>query len=157
MADCLLGCRFCVWRRDSDSTLLFVSPLREADKDSANALGHVHPVTRLTWSESICGPFDQPMINTFFLLLFAFLPNGAKTDFRAESRVATDYYKLSGVRRVDQDLYKTNDGVIVQTQYCYHYTYGEEAILKWEGQYSYNNKIIWKDDSKCDVKSILKG
>ena len=97
------------------------------------------------------------MINTFLLLLLAFLPTAERADSGSAARASTDYYKLTGVRRVDQDLYKTSDGLIVQTQYCYHYTYGEEAILKWEGQYSYNNKIIWKDDSKCDVKSLLKG
>ena len=97
------------------------------------------------------------MINPFLFLLLVLLPTAHKGESRAAISVPTDYYKLSGVRRVDQDLYKTNDGVIVQTQYCYHYTYGEDAILKWEGPYSHSNKIIWKDDSKCDVKSLLKG
>jgi hypothetical protein len=66
-----------------------------------------------------------------------------------------DVYELSGVKRVDQDLYKTLDRIYIETQYCYHYTYGEDAILKWEGKYG-DNKIIWEDDSSCRVKSIWK-
>lgn len=65
-----------------------------------------------------------------------------------------EYYKLEGVTRADQDLYKTTSGVWVITQYCYHYGYGETAILKWEGQYG-NNKITW-DNESCTVKNILK-
>lgn len=65
--------------------------------------------------------------------------------------VAADYYKLSSVKRVDQDLYKSSDGVYIATKYCYHYTYGEDALLKWEFAGSINNKIIWSDDSNCQV------
>jgi len=69
---------------------------------------------------------------------------------------AADFYKLEGVRRVDQDLYKTRDGMFIETRYCYHYTYGEDAVLKWEGPYSYDNKIIWDDDSTCGVKRVFR-
>ena len=68
--------------------------------------------------------------------------------------LAADVYKLNGVKRLDQDLYKTADGFYIETQYCYHYTYGEEAILRWEGSVSMDNKIIWADDSTCKVKRI---
>jgi hypothetical protein len=68
---------------------------------------------------------------------------------------AAEYYKLSGVKRLDQNLYKTFDGVYLETQYCYHYTYGEEAVLKWEGDYG-SNTIIWADDTTCQVKKIWK-
>lgn len=67
-----------------------------------------------------------------------------------------EVYKLQGVKRLDQDLYRTGDGLYIETQYCYHYTYGEDAILKWEFAGSINNKIIWADDSNCGVKSIWK-
>ena len=69
---------------------------------------------------------------------------------------AADYYTLRGVKRVDQDLYKTLDGLYIATRYCYHYTYGEDAILKWEYDGSYGNKIIWDDDSTCQVKSVFR-
>ena len=67
---------------------------------------------------------------------------------------ATEYYKLTGVTRVDQDLYKTSDGLYIVTQYCYHYGYYQDAVLKWEGPYGSNN-IIW-DDESCQVKSVFK-
>ena len=66
---------------------------------------------------------------------------------------SADYYKLNSVKRVDQDLYKTSDGTYIETQYCYHYTYGEDALLKWEGAYG-DNKVIWEDDSTCKAKSV---
>jgi hypothetical protein len=64
-----------------------------------------------------------------------------------------EYYKVRGVKRLDKDLYKSSDGLYIETKYCYHYTYGEDAVLKWEGKYG-DNKIIWDDDSKCDVKNV---
>ena len=71
----------------------------------------------------------------------------------ASTVAAAEYYKLRGVKRVDQDLYKTSDGLYIETQYCYHYTYGEDALLKWEFAGSINNRILWADDSNCDVKA----
>jgi hypothetical protein len=72
----------------------------------------------------------------------------------AASTSAADYFKLENVKRVDQDLYSSGN-LYVQTQYCYHYTYGEEAVLKWQGAYG-DNKIIWADDSTCAVKDIFR-
>lgn len=68
--------------------------------------------------------------------------------------VAAELYKLSGVKRLDDDLYGTSDGIYLETRYCYHYTYGEDAVLKWEGAYSMSNKIIWQDESSCAVNKI---
>lgn len=70
--------------------------------------------------------------------------------------IPMDYYKLNNVRRVDKDLYKTLDGLYISTKYCYRYTYGENALLKWNGQHSGDNKIIWSDDSTCEVDTIFK-
>ena len=67
---------------------------------------------------------------------------------------SAEVYKVY-VKRVDSNLYKTSEGIFIETQYCYHYSYGEEAILKYE-PYSYDNKIIWDDDSTCDVKRVFK-
>ena len=72
----------------------------------------------------------------------------------AAATSASDYYKLEDVKRVEQDLYRSGD-LYIQTQYCYHYTYGETALLKWEGPYG-SNKIVWADDSTCSVKNIFK-
>ena len=67
--------------------------------------------------------------------------------------VYAEVYKVY-VKRIDSNLYKTSEGVFIETKYCYHYSYGEEAILKYK-QYSYDNKIIWEDDSTCDVKRVF--
>jgi len=61
---------------------------------------------------------------------------------------ASEMYKLSNVKRVEQDLYRSGNFYIL-TRYCYHYAYGETAILK-------GGKIIWEDDSTCDVKEVFK-
>ncbi len=69
--------------------------------------------------------------------------------------VAADIYKLISVKRLEKDLYRSGK-VLVLTRYCYHYTYGEDAILKYEGNGEYSgSKIIWDDDSSCEVKRVI--
>lgn len=64
-----------------------------------------------------------------------------------------ELYKVY-VKRLDNNIYKdTNSGAIIETKWCYHYTYGENAVLKYD-QYSYDNKIIFDDDTTCDVKTV---
>jgi len=66
-----------------------------------------------------------------------------------------EYYKVN-VKRVDQDLYKTTtDGLYIKTRYCYEYTYGGDAILKYE-QYRYDNKLIFDSGTSCDVEKVFK-
>jgi hypothetical protein len=65
-----------------------------------------------------------------------------------------EYYKVN-VKRVDQDLYKSDSGVYIQTKYCYEYTYGDEAVLKYE-DYSYDNKLIFDSGTTCDVAKVFK-
>lgn len=65
-----------------------------------------------------------------------------------------EYYKVN-VKRIEQDLYKTDSGLYIQTQYCYEYTYGDDAVLKYE-QYSYDNKLIFDSGTSCDVKKVFK-
>ena len=72
----------------------------------------------------------------------------------AASPVRAEMYTVE-VRRIDQDLYKTDEGVYIQTRYCYRYAYGEEAVLKYE-QYSYDNKLIFDDGEVCEVKKVFK-
>lgn len=59
------------------------------------------------------------------------------------------------VRRIDKDLYKTDEGVYIQTKYCYEYTYGDDAVLKYE-PYGYDNKLIFDSGSVCDVEKVFK-
>jgi hypothetical protein len=69
---------------------------------------------------------------------------------------ASDVYKLDSVRRVDSDLYRSGR-LLVVTRYCYHYAYGEDAILKYEGPGEYSgSKIIWDDGTSCEVKKLLR-
>ena len=69
--------------------------------------------------------------------------------------VATEYYKLPGTKRIDQDLYRSGK-LLIQTRYFYHYTYGEEALLKYEGSGKFSgSKIIWNCGSTCDVKKLI--
>jgi hypothetical protein len=65
-----------------------------------------------------------------------------------------DFYKVN-VKRIEQDLYKTSSNLYIQTQYCYEYALGEDAILKFE-QYGYSNKLIFDSGTSCDVKKIFK-
>ncbi len=67
-----------------------------------------------------------------------------------------EFYKVN-VKRVDKDLYKDLDsGTFIKTRYCYEYSYGDEAILKWEGKYG-DNKIIFKGPGgECEVKNLFK-
>lgn len=60
------------------------------------------------------------------------------------------FYKLSNLKRVDQNLYKY-DGGYVATKYCYEYTYGEEAIFN-----DNTNEIIFQNGSKCQVDKFLR-
>ena len=72
----------------------------------------------------------------------------------AASPVRAEMYTVE-VRRIDQDLYKTDEGVYIQTRYCYRYAYGDEAVLKYE-QYGYDNKLIFEDDDTCEVVKVFK-
>lgn len=66
-----------------------------------------------------------------------------------------EYYKVN-VKRIDANLYKTTIGdLYIQTRYCYEYTYGDDAILKYE-QYSYDNKLIFSSGTSCDVAKVFK-
>ena len=68
---------------------------------------------------------------------------------------AAEYYKLPGTKRLDKDLYRSGK-TLIETRYCYHYAYGEDALLKYEGSGQYSgSKIIWDDDSTCDVKRVI--
>ena len=69
--------------------------------------------------------------------------------------LATDYYKLPGTKRIEANLYRS-EKTLIETRNCYHYTYGEDAVLKYEGSGEYSgSKIIWKDDTTCEVKKLV--
>lgn len=66
-----------------------------------------------------------------------------------------EYYKVN-VKRIDKDLYKTTtDGLYIQTRYCYEYTYGDDAVLKYD-QHSNDDKLIFDSGTSCDVVKVFK-
>lgn len=65
-----------------------------------------------------------------------------------------EFYKVE-VTRLDNNLYKTLEGVYIETKYCYEYANREEAVLSYE-QYSYDNKLIFNNGTTCDVKRVFK-
>ena len=66
-----------------------------------------------------------------------------------------EYYEVY-VKRVEHNLYKDlNSGIYIVTKWCYEYSYGEDAILKYE-DYSYDNKLIFDSGEECAVDKLLK-
>ena len=65
-----------------------------------------------------------------------------------------EMYRVS-VRRIDKDLYKTSEGVYIQTKYCYEYAYGDDAVLSYE-KYSYDNKLIFDNGTVCEFEKVFK-
>jgi len=64
-----------------------------------------------------------------------------------------EMYRVN-VKRVDNNLYQTTDGrYVIKTKYCYEYTYGEDVVLDYT-KYSYNNKIIFRSGTTCEVEGI---
>lgn len=73
----------------------------------------------------------------------------------ALSLSASDYYKFSNVKKVDNNLYSGQNGVstyLIETSLCLHLTLGEDAALRWDG---FSGTIIWEDNSTCAVKQIM--
>ena len=67
------------------------------------------------------------------------------------------YYSLSGVWRVDRDLYRSDSNLFVQTWACHHECEGENAVLHWNGNGGYDNKILWQDETECRVYKVFMG
>ncbi len=72
----------------------------------------------------------------------------------AAGAASAEMYAVN-VKRIDKDLYKTDDGVFIQTKYCYEYSYGDDAVLKYE-PYAYDNKLIFDSGEVCDVEKVFK-
>lgn len=71
--------------------------------------------------------------------------------------LASNYYKLDTVKRLEQNLYRAKSGtskLLIETKYCYEMAVGETAILKYD-QYSYENRIIFDSGTKCDVAKVV--
>ena len=67
-----------------------------------------------------------------------------------------DAYQVTVIKRSESNLYIATSGsakIIIKTKYCYEYTYHEEAVLLYD-KYSYDNKLIFKSGSSCDVDKV---
>ena len=72
----------------------------------------------------------------------------------AGSLFAADLYKLSNVKRLESNLYKADGGLVISTKMCMHMAMMEDAVLRWDGPNSFENKIVWDDGETCAVSSI---
>lgn len=69
---------------------------------------------------------------------------------------AEEFYRIH-IKRIDRDLYRDEkSGVIIQTRHCHEYVHGDDAILVYDAPRSSDNKIIFEDDSQCDVVKVIK-
>ena len=60
-----------------------------------------------------------------------------------------DFYKVN-VKREATNVYKDyNSGILIFTKYCYEYTYGENALLKYS-QNAFDNELIFSNGQKCN-------
>lgn len=61
--------------------------------------------------------------------------------------LASDYYKVY-VTKAESNLCRdTDSGLYILTLAYYKYTYGEEAVLRWDGGYL-GGELIFKKDSR---------
>ncbi len=68
---------------------------------------------------------------------------------------AAEYYKLEGVKRIDDNLYRSAK-ILIETRFCFHFTFGETAILKYEGPAEFSGStIIWNDNTTCQVNKVI--
>ena len=74
---------------------------------------------------------------------------------------AEEYYRLT-VSREDSNLYEIHEvpGVYVKTRMCLELALMDEAILVWDGPYSFNNKLVFDLDygypTTCDVEGLVR-
>lgn len=66
-----------------------------------------------------------------------------------------EFYRVE-VMKIDSNLFRTREGVIIETRYCfggYRSSY-TNAVLRYD-YYSYDNKLFFEDGEDCDVKRIF--
>ncbi len=65
-----------------------------------------------------------------------------------------EFYKVN-IKRLDQNLYKSSNGLYIETRFCFEFVMGEDAILKHDS-YAYDNKLIFNSGTTCDVVKVFK-
>lgn len=61
---------------------------------------------------------------------------------------STNKEKSLYIEYISDNLYKTDEGELIKTQYCYEYVYSEKAAI-------INNKLIFKNGKTCDIDKIV--
>ena len=58
------------------------------------------------------------------------------------------------VKKVEQDLYQTSDGIYIQTDACYAEADRVDAVLKYE-KFQCGNNIKFNVNTTCDVLGVF--
>ena len=59
------------------------------------------------------------------------------------------------VKKVEQDLYQTSDGLYIETRFCAVDTNGDNAVLNYE-KYACNNKLRFSSHKTCEVQFVFR-
>lgn len=70
---------------------------------------------------------------------------------------ASDLYNVTLTTVAEGAFQDTRSGLILLSQVCPEYVYGEDAILRWDGTGSVSNEIIFREeDETCDVEGLYR-
>ena len=62
---------------------------------------------------------------------------------------------IVNIKKVEKDLYKTHDGLYIETHACYEHADGDSAVLDYE-KYACNNSLRFGSDKSCKVLYVFK-
>src|ERR1035437_6651568 len=96
----------------------------------------------------------QPIILPGTAIIDALTKSERSKNAQAQLTALPDVYRVT-VSRIDSNLYKdATSNTIIQTKFCFQFAIRDEAILRWEGPYSVENKLIFSDDTICSVVAL---
>lgn len=59
------------------------------------------------------------------------------------------------VKRVDDNLYKAQNGMVIKTKHCYVSTFREKSLLVYD-KYAFDNKLIFLQQERfCRVDKVM--
>jgi len=59
------------------------------------------------------------------------------------------------VKKVEQDLYQTSDGLYIETRFCAVDTKGDNAVLNYE-KYACTNNLRFSSNKTCEVEFVFR-
>jgi hypothetical protein len=59
------------------------------------------------------------------------------------------------VKKVEQDLYQTSDGLYIETRFCAVDTNGDKAVLNYE-KYACKNNLRFSSNKTCEVQFVYR-